>query len=213
MIEATQAVHSSRRWLRLSLRTSLLLVGAAAVVLGYIAHCENVRRAAAERIKPLGGYVAWQERGPRWLTRLIGRDVFATPREVVFMNEPLQDDDLKALSGLEEARHLSISQNSTFTGSGFRHLASMQNLESLYVYDVPLTDEGIANLPKISTLRKIELYATVMTDKSIPLIKEFDYVSEIQVGSDALTRSAVEALDASMPSTRVGWSGQGYGGE
>lgn len=199
--------------MRLSLRTSLLLVAVAALALGYIVNCENTRRAAEERIKPLGGSIGWRERGPAWLTHLIGRDVFAVPDEVVFLNEPLQDDDLEALSGLEEARHLSIVQNSTFTGSGFRHLTGMTNLVSLYVCDVPVTDDGVSKLPKIPTLQRIELLATVMTDKSIPLIEQFDYVDKIDVGSESLSKDAVRALDARMPNTNVGWSGQGYGGE
>ena len=213
MANTIQTACAPRRWLRVSLRNAFLLVAIAAVALGCVVHCENTRRAAEERIKPLGGYIGWKERGPKWLTRLVGRDVFALPWEVVFMNEPLHDDDLQALSGLEEARHVSISQNSTFTGSGLRHLARMANLESLYIYDVPLTDDGFAKLPKIPTLRKIEFYATVMTDKSIPLIEEFGYMNEIQVGSDSLTKNAVQSLDVRMPSTTVGWSGQGYGGE
>lgn len=180
---------------------------------GYIVHCENTRRAAEERIKPLGGYIGWRERGPGWLTQLIGRDVFAVPDEVAFMNEPLKDDDLKALSGLEEARHLLISQNSAFTGSGLRHLTGMTNLESLYIYDVPLTDDGLSKLPKIPTLRSIELLATILTDKSIPFIEEFDCVDKIDVGSESLSKEAVRALDARMPRTAVGWSGQGYGGK
>ena len=185
----------------------------AAIALGYIVHQENSRRAAEERIRPLGGAVGWRERGPQWLTRLIGRDLFAVPWEVAFLNEPLKDDDLLALSGLEEAHHLMISQNSTFTGSGLRHLAQMQNLESLYVYDVPLTDDGVANLPKISSLRKIELYATLMTDRVIPLIEEFGFVDEIELGSASLSKLAVKQLDERMPDTTVGWSGQGYGNE
>ena len=213
MADEIQTVRSSRRWFRLSLRTSLLIIAIAAGALGYIVHCENVRRAAEVRIKPLGGNIGWRERGPNWLTRLIGRDVFAVPDEVAFLNEPLSDDDLQALAGLEEARHLLISQNATFTGSGLRHLAQMSNLESLYLYDVPLSDDGLMKLPKLPTLRKIELYATVMTDKSIPFFEQFDYVDEIQIGSESLTKDAVQALDARMPNTKVGWSGQGYGGD
>lgn len=190
-----------------------MIVAIIAIVLGYIVHRENTRRAAEERIKPLGGYIGWRERGPGWLTQMIGRDVFAVPDEVVFMNEPLHDDDLKALSGLEEARHLSIVQNSTFTGNGFRHLTSMTNLESLYIYDVPITDDGASTLPRIPTLRSIELLATVMTDKSLPFIEQFDYVDKIDLGSESLSKDAVRALDTRLPRTEVGWSGQGYGGK
>lgn len=213
MTDAIKMARSHRRWLRVSLRTSLLFIAMAAIALGYIVHQENSRRAAGERIRPLGGVVGWRERGPQWLTSLIGRDLFAVPWEVAFLNEPLKDDDLLALSGLEEAHHLMISGNSTFTGSGLRHLAPMQNLESLYVYDVPLTDDGVANLPKISSLRKIELYATLMTDRVIPLIEEFGYVNEIELGSASLSKLTVKQLDERMPNTTVGWSGQGYGNE
>jgi hypothetical protein len=174
---------------------------------------ERTRRAGEERIRPLGGSVAWEERGPRWLTRLIGRDVFAVPWEVSFLNEPLQDDDLLALSGLEEARQLIISQNATFTGTGLRHLADMRNLEILYIYDVPITDDGLARLPKIASLRKLEVLATLITDKSLPFIEGFDFVDDVGLGSASLSRLNVQALDERMPRTTVGWSGQGYSGD
>lgn len=47
----------------------------------------------------------------------------------------------------------------------------------------------------------------------IPFIEQFDYVDKIDVGSESLSKDAVRALDARMPNTNVGWSGQGYGGE
>ena len=213
MDEAAKESRSRFGWPRVSLRTGLLFVALVAVALGFIVKLERTRRAGEERIKPFGGSVAWKERGPRWLTRLVGRDVFAIPWEVSFLNEPLQDDDLLALSGLEETRQLIISQNATFTGTGLRHLEDMQNLERLYIYDVPITDDGLANLPKIASLEKIEAYATRITDKVIPFIEEFDFVDEIQLGSASLSKLKVQELDERMPRTTVGWSGQGYSGD
>src|SRR5262245_51365212 len=136
-----------RRNLKFSVRTLIVLLTAACVWLGYVAYNYQNQQKACRLIQSIGGNVTWKTTSPEWLARLLGNDPFRYIGEVSFIDVPIRGDDLKALSCLNRLEQINIAQNSTFTGEGLRHLAGLNSLRQIYLYDVPVTDEGIQELP------------------------------------------------------------------
>jgi hypothetical protein len=160
-----------RRWFFIYTRTILFVIAILAICFAVIVRRDSVRRSAAEKIEVYGGTVTWRKLGPSWLTYLVGRDLFATPFEVGFLNEALPDEAFRCLAGLEETEQLLIMQNDTFTGSGLRYLAEFDNLKRIHVYNAPVTDEGCAQLPELPSLEAVDLLATVITEESFPVFE------------------------------------------
>lgn len=198
------------RWFTISIRTLLALLTVVAILVAMVAQRDNSRRSAAEKIKQYGGVVSWRERGPKWLTKLVGRDLFAKPVEIVFVNKPLPDDALASLSGLEEAEQLVIAQNNTFTGHGLRHLRNFKNLRYINLYNVPVTDDGLENLPRLESLEKLDILATKITDKSFQVVGHLNYLSELQLGSEFLDGKKTGQLKQQLPNTKINLSQQPF---
>lgn len=201
----------SRRWFfTFSLRTFLILFSGLAVCLSFVVHKDSVRRSAAMNAESYGARVTWKERGPTWLKSLVGRDLFATPHEIGFLNEPLADDDLTSLIGLEDAEQLMIMQNATFSGDGFRHLSEFNKLKWIHVYDAPVTDAGCSHLIGLESLERIELLATLLTKESLPALERIGNLTELSIGSEYLERADADTLRKSMPNTKIRISKQGF---
>ena len=201
-----------RRWLTLSIRSLILLMIVSAIVIAVIANRDHKIRSAVWKIQPYGGHVSWNENGPAFLTKMIGRDVFATPEEIVFIDEPLPDEALELLKGLEGAERITIAQNETFTGQGLQHLAKFRNLKRLYVYDVPVTDEGLRHLPELKSLEELMLYATKLTAESFPELAKHGHASTVAVGSGNFGQDDLEKLNQILPDSKVTISRQPFSG-
>jgi hypothetical protein len=202
-----------RRWrFRIRLRTLLIAVTLFCLWCTYVALKHRAEHAAAKALAQAGATVDWQGSSPEWLTKLIGDDPFAYVREVSFVDAPVTDSDLEHLQSLPTLQKLYIAQNNTFTGTGLRYLAGMNDLTMLYIYDVPMTDEGLRALPPLPRLAELYVLATCITDEGVEHVRRFPAAKEIQLGSEQLTKNAVSKLGAELPNAQVGWSGQGYSG-
>jgi hypothetical protein len=195
--------NRTRNWRAVSIRELLLLMTIVAIYLSFVVNRDNVRRSAAKRIAPYGGFVSWNENGPRFLTKLIGRDLYATPQEIFFAREPLPDDALELLSGLETAERFSIAHNATFSGSGLQYLKNFHNLKLIRICNVPITDRGLSHLPELRSLDRLEIIATEITNDSLPQLRQMDHLSVLVLGSKHLGRQQSTELRQSLPKTTI----------
>jgi len=199
------------RWrFRIRLRTLLVAVTVLCFLCAYVAQQFRTERVAANSLLKAGALVDWELYSPAWLRKLCGFDPFARVKEVSFIDEPVVDRDLRHLQFLPKLREIYIAQNSTFSGTGLRHLAGLNNLTTIYIYDVPLTDAGLRTLPSLPKLERLYVLATAITDDGIKHLRQFSHVKEMQLGSARLSEEAVSRLGAQLPNTQVSWSGQGY---
>src|SRR5262245_13888831 len=104
----------TRRWLRFSLRTLLLLVTVACGAFGWLGYKMRLverQRAAVEAIQKLGGRVYFAHDqgpapGPAWLRKLLGEDFFATVTYVALSEKDISDSALAHLGAFEQLQHL-----------------------------------------------------------------------------------------------------------
>ena len=198
------------RWRSFSLRAMLVLTAVFSVYIASVVRSDLKRRSAADAIAVYGGRVSWEQRGPTWLASLIGRDLYARPKEIGFLNESLPDKALALLDGLQDAEQLLIAQNDTFTGVGFEHLDGFHKLRFLHVYNTPLTDEGVSKLPKLASLERLHLLATTLSDDSLASLESRSELTELFMGSQSLGENVTETLQQMMPKTTIRISRQGY---
>ena len=86
-----------RRWLRMTLRTFLVLLTVACVWLGWLANRANNQRRTVQWATELGGYVSYDYQyhpeppGPEWLRNLIGIHYFANVVRVRLSETQVRD--------------------------------------------------------------------------------------------------------------------------
>jgi hypothetical protein len=178
--------------------------------MGYAGYRYRAEHSAAKTIERVGGSVLWKERGPSWLTRLLGKDPFAHVQTVTFVDVQVRDEDLSCTQQMFALEEIYISQNRTFTGTGLQHLNGLDELRIVYLYDVPVTDDGLKTLPNLPNLRELYVLASCISDVGIRHLEQFRMAKVVQLGSDRLTKEAVGKLGEKLPRAQVSWSGQGF---
>lgn len=161
----------TRRWLRFSLRTALLLLTLFCLWLGW--HCSRAQRQrrAVAWLQARGCFVGYdyqiQEDGgvtqdakpasPAWLRLALGNDYFCRVVKVRF-EQPLVIDDsiIERLNELPGLRHLEGRHCSLAPGIDGR-LAELSRLEDLELEECSLSDEQLAALGKLTHLRVLNL--------------------------------------------------------
>jgi hypothetical protein len=199
-----------RKFLRFSLRTAFLLVTLLCIWCAFLGYRYRAQRSAANTIEQLGGFVAWKEPGPKWLKNLIGHDPFAYVWEAGFVGVPIEAEALSSFRQLYALHRVAIAQNKSFSGDGLQHLTGLDHLRSIYLYEVPVTDEGLKNLPSLAKLEELYILATRVSDKCTEQLEKLRTVKVIQLGSEQLTEAAVRDLGKRLPNAKVVWSGQGF---
>jgi Leucine Rich repeat len=169
-----------RRWLRLSVRTLMLLVLFMGAALGWIAHIVHraeVQREAVAAVATAGGWVVYDwQRGPderwaprakpwwpRWLIDRIGIDYFGTVVEVHF-GAITSDAGFARIGHLARVEVLSCwVGNGTVTNGGMAHIQSLTRLRHLDLHHTQISDGGLVYLGRLSRLQELDLSHTRIT--------------------------------------------------
>lgn len=193
-----------RRWLRVSVRSLLLLLVAVAVPLAWKVNRVRNQRIVAAEVKKLNGQLNydWEWKsprqygpsGPNWLKNLLGHDYFT---DIVFvdLHDPEANDD--TLASIASLPHLAgvqiLSENVSDTG--LLHLARAKHLTFLQIGSKKLTETGFAHLTGLKSLNKLSLILAEpqITDANlshIANIKQLAWLSinATNVSSDSLAR-------------------------
>ena len=161
-----------RRWLKYSLRTSLLAVTVLCVWLGFFVNRVNKQKQAVEWVRENGGTVLyhfeWDQEtglpinhaeppGPAWLREWIGIDYLANVSFVSLLNE--QVTDIAPLAALTNLRMLNLNRTSV---SDISPLASMTKMESLHLACTQVSD--ISPLVGMKRMQVLHLEKTKVSD-------------------------------------------------
>lgn len=222
-------VQSNRRWLRLSLRTFVLVLTLGCLLLGWIANRAQQQRRAVQWITDLGGNVTYDfafdgsqivvvdesgstyrvypsDRRDFWLYFLLGRDNFADVIMATLTGANLGQDrgSLGRLEPVDFAPLSGLKKLSylSIEGTGISELtplSGLTNLKSLNLNRTKVSD--LSPLRGLSKLESLSLDDTPVSDLS-PLanLKSLELVF---ISNTQVSRENYETLRKSLPSLLI----------
>lgn len=122
-----------------------------------------------ERQSYLVGRLTASSPVPRWLSELIGDEMFVDVIAVHLNDSELTNDDLQCLSGLPDIRVLDLSRTK-ITDHAIAHLASLRKLESLALDGTLIEGPGLVHLQSLQLLDNLTLANTRITDEGLDQI-------------------------------------------
>ena len=194
-----------RRFLRLSVRSLIILVLIIGAWFGWLVRSARLQREAVTAIEKSGGTAhynwtfndgAFIEEGKPWapsrLIDLFGIDHFG---HVTYVRLRTTTDDLLAhVASLDRVQHLSISDESEIN-AGLAHLSGLTELTELTLRSAPVSDAGLAHLKRLTRLSKLEiLRGTQVTDAGLTYLKGMTKLSELLLFETQITGPGLENL-------------------
>jgi hypothetical protein len=166
------AVRRPPRWLRFSLRALLLVVTLPAIWLGITVNQIRTQRAAVHQIQAAGGTVMFdyhnvaprtvstsgQPRGPEWLRKLFGPELFDRPVWVTFYDPP-DEHWADGVVQLPSIKYLMLSGEHV-TNENIARLSGMKNLWKLHLTESSISDEALRTVGQLSSLRSMPALPT-----------------------------------------------------
>lgn len=171
-----------RRPFRISLLTLLILVTIAAVLMGMASYELKRERNAVAALRDTGLYVYYDYERPgrskkkppppsskwqRWFRNMVGEDYFH-PVVVIrgYGSHRTTDADLAHLSSLPDLEEIYLFRT-PITDDGLRFLSSCSKLTRLELAQVPITNEGLSHVAKVNSLQRLKLSCTEITDDGL----------------------------------------------
>ena len=171
-----------RRYLKVSLRSLLLLVLAIGAWLGWLVYTARVQRDAVAAIERSGGWSeydwGWRHGdkirngkpwAPKWLVDHIGADFFGSV-VIVVLPDTGSDAVLDHIRHLSKLEKINLS-SSPVTDAGVAHLKGLTHLEELSLRGTRVTDTGVAYLAGLAGLRRLHLGYTKVTDRGLAYLE------------------------------------------
>lgn len=189
-----RGVPRLRRLLRIRLRSLLLLMAAASLLLFYPMKAARDRAQALRTIQELGGDVLFEGRSPtdrpvpRWLTDWLGQDYFRRARWIDLLGENFDDENIDLIRHFPEARAFS-SYHSRITDAGMRRLGSMRNLQEVYLGNLSITDKGLDSLTRLRKLTKVQINACSLDVTNAGKEALVDALPQLKPKRDYIARS------------------------
>ena len=78
---------------------------------------------------------------------------------------------------------------SKITGSGFKHLGGMKQLESINLHSSPASDAGLEAIGKLTSLRRLEIVHTNVTDAGLAHLAGLVNLRQLHIHGHDTTRS------------------------
>jgi len=185
-----------RRWIPLSLKMFVLILGTMTVWTGIRAYRQYV---AIREIERLDGYVATtRPRGPQWLRDWVGYKRYRFCEDVDFprIDEPtaaVTEATLAYISWLPNLRVLGL-WNTPTTDAGLAHLRGMAKLEELYLANTQVTDAGLSDLRGMTNLLNLQLSDTQLTDAGLVHLKSLTSLRALWLDSTQVTDAGMVHL-------------------
>ncbi len=201
-----------RRYVRFSVRGLLVLVLVIGVWLGWIVHQARVQRYAVATIKAAGGSVnydwEWSDGksfpggkpwAPRWLTDLIGVDVFGHVTGVFLYTSSTPTDEVIVQVGRLTRLEL-LGLGPSASDKGLEHWKGLTNLSVLDLSSTQVTDAGLAHLKGLTNLFFLSLDSTQVTDAGLAHLKGLTNLSFLSLHGTPVTDARLKELKLALPS-------------
>jgi Leucine-rich repeat (LRR) protein len=203
-----------RRWLRISMRTLLLIV---LVLCAWLAYVSNRARKQEELVRRLvhegRGVVGYHHQidangksirdaplpGPAWLRSLIGDHAFLRLR-IVALNTSIEED-LRLISQFPSIETLSLDEQ--VCDEEMKFVAPLRNLKKLVLSSPYLSDRGIKHLSNLHKLEELTLGHARLTDAGLKHLGGLKNLKELVLIQTQVTGDGVARLRKQIPQARI----------
>ena len=201
-----------KRWLRISLRTFLVLVTCVAITVAWFAHFAQSRRAAFAAIRQAGGDIQMESGDPSRLEKWFGSELFGTVRKVDLRKAKADNALLAHVGVLKELRRLDLS-NADIDDAGLQLVMHLP-LQELWLQETSITDASAASLSKMNSLDFLQLNATSLSDVFLEQLEPLPELEDLGLRGTQVTGAGMKNLSRhpklkklDVYSTAVGDSG------
>lgn len=118
-------------------------------------------------------------------------------------NTSVDNDGLARFSGSKSLKSLLLAENKNVTAEGMKVVATMLNLELLYVHGVKIGDEGLAHLTALKKLKYLDLERSGVTDNGVKFLKDFPSLDTVFISPGVgLTQQAIDRIRSELPQVK-----------
>jgi Leucine Rich repeat len=146
------------------------------------------------KVKRTGGFVEYQEHGPRWFRRLMGENYPFKSTTMVTFGPDTTDDDLANIGSLPELTFVSLTLTKV-KGPGLVYLKSLPKLETLELSKSSVSDDGLQYLDGLQGLKNLSLVGLAITDKGVEHLRSLKGLNRLGVSRTKITDQGLQALD------------------
>jgi hypothetical protein len=202
-----------RRFLRLGLRGSLILIVITAACLGWLVHEARVQRLAVCAIQSGGGKVwyDWQRNSlrdfspdaserpawPNWIIDQFGMDLFGHVVKVELARETFSDEVLLNVGKLNRIENLAILTTGSATDHGYAQLERLVCLRRLKLQDANFTNRGLSHVVKLVNLEELDLsYCVGITDEGFVHLKSLRDLRKLVLDRTEITDDGMAGIES-----------------
>lgn len=199
-----------RRWLRYTLRSSLLIATVLCVVLGYKVNQVSRQRNAVRTLLKERAIVVFDYQfqssqsppGPTWLSSLLGPDFFAHVEMVSFLvpmmggptSDNINDDLLRQFRALPQLKQVILQDCHQVTDVGLLHLVGLRRVEMLWLARTAVTDRGMDSVANMRLLKRLDLEDTAVTDDGLAKLVVLQDLEELNLLGTSVSDRGIKYL-------------------
>ena len=207
---------ATHRWLRrvlLALAVLLLLMAiASGGMMGWLSHRYDRQEAIARELRRVNAsfstsylfaWVGWTWVRHNWL---LSRYTYLLNciDDVSIARADVTDDWLACLEGLPYLRRLRLCATPHVGDAGLKHLAKLDQLESLTLEYVPISDAGLEHLQHLLHLRTLALTGTRVTGPGLRYLKGLSQLYDLDLRQTPIGDEGLACLQELTRLERVG---------
>jgi Leucine-rich repeat (LRR) protein len=200
-MSAESAPRRSRKLLRVSMRTLVVVVLLIGGGMGWLVRSARIQHAAVSAVLSVGGSVMydweWNKRKgytgsskswvPKWASDRIGIDYFDHVTSIwLYYTTTDTDTTLIPVARLTQLEWLSL-YGSSVTDSGLQKLKGLTNLARLDLDYAEVSDSSYANLSGLTGLSVLSLNGTRITDNGLAHLKGLTNLTELNLAGTHVT--------------------------
>ena len=199
-------LQTTSRYMRLSVRSFIVLIFVIGVWLGWIVRRAQFQRDVVAVIRKAGGAVCydWRWRNghlnrngkplwPDWLVDRVGADFFGDI-VLVELNNPT-DADLILAGNLRRLDAIVLKGRvGQVTNDGLANLASLTRLNQLQLGSTAIDDIGLDRVSGLTSLRSLSLDSTKISDAGLKKLKRLTQLTYLSLQSTNITDGGLAEL-------------------
>jgi Leucine Rich Repeat (LRR) protein len=190
------------RWLRISLRSALIVFTCVAIAMGWCARYAQRRKEAFAAIRKAGGDVRFAVGDEsRRLVQWFGAEVFGQATRIDLRQGKADNDLLTQLGKLTEIRGLDLS-GAEIDDEGLRQIAHLP-LSELWLQSTKITDKSAATISKIKTLDFLQLNATSVSNEFLEQLQSMPALAKLGLRGTQVTGAGMKFLSRHPKLTQV----------
>ena len=205
-----------RQRFRIGMRGMLIAFTLVAIVCGLFgarAYRARQQRTIVQAIQSVGGIVTYDyenTRGnwvvtsdgltiPRWLEKLVGRDMCGKVTHAYISDATDQDIIALKFRGIEQVSFAGTQ----ITDKSLPSICQSKNLTHLNLWGTKVTDEGLRELHQLPRLETLDLTDTRVSDRGLATLAEMKNLKTIILIRCTVTTTGIERLIKSLPHVRL----------